>query len=166
MYCIKTRFTRLSRITHTVLDLFTLHNYRCRRDLIVKVIHAICFVNAILAPKNCVWKCTFDRFLDYNNVIFIQEKSFHKTFCGTIECNLDKRNKRLLLSIAVEYKKVANIIANVPIMNDKDKLLSSSTKNETPHDSIIELDVANVFKMLSANFIVPATIIPPSAFSN
>ena len=70
------------------------------------------------------------------------------------------------MSIAVEYKKVANIIANVPIMNDKDKLLSSSTKNETPHDSIIELDVANVFKMLSANFIVPATIIPPSAFSN
>lgn len=33
------------------------------------------------------------------------------------------------------------------------------------HDITIEIEVANVFKILSAYFIVPATIIPPTAFA-
>ena len=32
------------------------------------------------------------------------------------------------------------------------------------HDNTMEMDVANVFKILSANFIVAATITPPAAF--
>jgi hypothetical protein len=65
--------------------------------------------------------------------------------------------------MVIEYKKVAVMIAKVPIMKDGDKWVSSSTTYERTHESKIELEVANVFKMLSANFIVPATIIPPSA---
>ena len=55
---------------------------------------------------------------------------------------------------------------NVPMRRVGVKLSSPvSRKKERTKDKTIELAVANVFRMLSAYFIVPATMIPPTAFS-
>ncbi len=60
---------------------------------------------------------------------------------------------------------MAKMMTKVPMRKVGVKVSSSpSRKWERTQDRAIELEVANVFKTLSAYFIVPATSIPPTAF--
>jgi hypothetical protein len=55
------------------------------------------------------------------------------------------------------------MITTVPTTNVGARFKSPRTVYDKIHDNTMEMEVANVFSMLSAYFIVAATITPPTA---
>lgn len=56
------------------------------------------------------------------------------------------------------------MMMTVPKIKVGARFKSPSIAYDNKHDKTMEIDVANVFKMLSANLMVAATITPPIAF--